>query len=161
MNVLAGSRALRELNGDREWELPTAMIDIVFLLLIFFMCVSKFRVVERRLDARMPHGIRERTTKKLEEGISLAVSGTGEALRAPLFEIAGWRTSDPNELARHLRRMAAVCRLSVVIDGRPNCPFRHVMTDFDCCARADLKVVEFKAPPGSVEGGAAQVPGRS
>jgi biopolymer transport protein ExbD len=30
------------------------MIDVVFLLLIFFMCASRFRSLERRLDAELP-----------------------------------------------------------------------------------------------------------
>lgn len=37
-----------------ERELPISMIDIVFLLLIFFMCCMQFKTVEQKLDAQLP-----------------------------------------------------------------------------------------------------------
>ena len=37
-----------------ERELPISTIDIVFLLLIFFMCSMQFRSVERKLDSELP-----------------------------------------------------------------------------------------------------------
>jgi biopolymer transport protein ExbD len=51
------SRAVKEMRGDYdewEFELPISMIDVVFLLLIFFLLASKFRSIERRLDADLP-----------------------------------------------------------------------------------------------------------
>jgi biopolymer transport protein ExbD len=45
----------RELRDEEyEFELPISMIDVVFLLLIFFMCAAKFRSVEKMLDADLP-----------------------------------------------------------------------------------------------------------
>ena len=36
----------------------TSLIDVVFLLLVFFMCATQFKQVERKLDAFLPdeHG---------------------------------------------------------------------------------------------------------
>lgn len=33
------------------------MIDVTFLLLIFFMCTLKFKVLERKLEAYLPEGV--------------------------------------------------------------------------------------------------------
>ena len=39
---------------DRDEQQLTSMIDVVFLLLIFFVCTLHFRVLEGRLDTRLP-----------------------------------------------------------------------------------------------------------
>jgi biopolymer transport protein ExbD len=131
------------------------MIDVVFLLLIFFMCASKFRVLERRLDAHLPRdkgpSSVTQPVKQLDE-ITLHVTGKGEALRVPEFRVVNWTSNNPNELAAYLKRMKEVGDMPVVIDGRPNCPFRHIMAALDCCARAGLTKVEFRPPP-AVDGG--------
>ncbi len=36
------------------FELPISMIDVVFLLLIFFIVATRFRTPEHRLDANLP-----------------------------------------------------------------------------------------------------------
>ena len=36
-----------------------AMIDVVFLLLIFFMCTTSFEAVDKDLDARIPRVSRD------------------------------------------------------------------------------------------------------
>ncbi|MHC4249935.1 MAG: ExbD/TolR family protein [Planctomycetota bacterium] len=46
--------AIKLRNEDPEIELPLSMIDVVFLLLIFFMCSMQFKSVEQKLDADLP-----------------------------------------------------------------------------------------------------------
>ena len=49
------SKLIKEvLDEEYEFELPVSMIDVVFLLLIFFMCASNFRTTEKKLDANLP-----------------------------------------------------------------------------------------------------------
>lgn len=150
------SKAMRELAEGRDWKLPTSMIDVVFLLLIFFMCASKFRVLEQRLDAFLPKdkGPRniQQTVKQLDE-VVIHVTAQGAGLEIPKFQIRGWITHNANELAGHLGQLKSVGDMPVVIDGRPLCPFKYVMMALDACARARLTKVEFRAPPAPGGGG--------
>ena len=154
MAGFGNSRILRELNEEQEWEIPTSMIDVVFLLLIFFMCASKFRTLEQRLDAYLPKdkGPQQTTTivKQLDE-ITIYVDGVpGYELLVPQFRIKNWKTNNPDELAGHLAQLGTVGDMPVVINGEQNCPFKHVMTALDACARAKLTKVEFRAPPADI-----------
>jgi biopolymer transport protein ExbD len=157
MAGLSRSKALKELNEEKDWELPTSMIDVVFLLLIFFLCASKFRQLERRLDAFLPKDkgpqAIQTTVRQLDEIVLHVTALESRDLQVPQFRIRNWSTHDPNELAGHLKRLQQVGDMPVVIDGRPLCPFRHVMTALDCCARAELTKVEFRPPPAKDGGG--------
>jgi biopolymer transport protein ExbD len=46
--------AIKLRNEDPDIELPLSMIDVTFLLLIFFMCSMQFKTVEQKLDANLP-----------------------------------------------------------------------------------------------------------
>jgi len=46
--------AVKMRNEDVSIELPLSMIDVTFLLLIFFMCSMQFKTVEQKLDANLP-----------------------------------------------------------------------------------------------------------
>ena len=146
------SRSVRELTGEKRWELPTSMIDVVFLLLIFFMCASKFRVLERRLDVFLPRGGPEKgdpPIRRKKEPVTIKVSAPGPSMRAPRFRIREWSTRDPNRLAGLLMQLARTGEYRIFIDGEANCPFRHVMSAVDACARARLQDVSFRPPPAA------------
>ncbi len=132
---------------DSEWQLPTSMIDVVFLLLIFFLCASKFRQLERRLDAFLPkdQGVKPKVIPVVPE-IPIRVSASGADLRTPRYQVERWVTHDANELAARLRRLPAG-DYRIVIDSRQNVPFYHVMSAVDACARANLHDVSFRPPP--------------
>jgi biopolymer transport protein ExbD len=145
---------------------PTALIDIIFLLLVFFMCASSFPLLERRLDALLPKdkGMRATVAKQLnnldETVIHVTAVGYGNGLRIPKFTIMGWTTSNPNELIAKLMQLQGVMAGTsqkasprVVIAGKPDCPFMHVMTALDACAHANLTNVEFRPPMAGLEAG--------
>ena len=150
------SKLLRKGGGEeQEWELPTSMIDVVFLLLIFFMCASRFRTVEKRLDAFLPNrGPGRETVSAPPEVMTIKVSNDSRHLKMARFRIAGWQTTDPNRLAAHLRQIRATGKFSVEIDGGQDCSFRHVMAALDACVRAKFTDVSFSAPalPGYKRG---------
>ena len=155
----SNSKVLKEMQEEEGWELPTSMIDVVFLLLIFFMCASKFRVLERRLDAFLPKdkgpSSMQRKVRQLDEIIIYvtAVAEEGKPTRTPEFKIRELTTNNPNRLYQYLLQFKELGDQSVVIDGRPLCPFRHVMAALDACARAKLTKVEFRPPPAQDGGG--------
>jgi biopolymer transport protein ExbD len=142
---------------DDDWDIPTSMIDVVFLLLIFFMCASKFRVLERRLDAFLPKdkgpSSMQTVVRQLDEIVVYVTALESHGLRVPEFRIRNLKMHDPNKLAQHLAQLKSIGDMPVVIDGRPLCPFRHVMSALDACARAGLTKVEFRPPPAQDGGG--------
>ena len=48
---------LREINDEKREMQMTPMIDVVFLLLIFFMCTLKFKTLEGKLAAYLPKDV--------------------------------------------------------------------------------------------------------
>ncbi len=88
--------------ASEEWELPTSMIDVVFLLLIFFMCASQFRTVEKSLDSLLPRnrGSEERIPKSIPvlfiAGEQDPVGESGEGVRrlAARYRQAGLRVTE-------------------------------------------------------------------
>ena len=82
--------ALKDL-AEEECELEmTSMIDVTFLLLIFFMCTLKFKTLEGKLAAYLPKDVGVNTSEaeeieKVEVLIKVANEGNkldarGEAL---------------------------------------------------------------------------------
>jgi biopolymer transport protein ExbD len=80
----------------------TPMIDVTFLLLIFFIVTLKFRVLEGRLDAALPKD-RGAASSKVDEiekvDILITVGNPGAMLPDPSTSTPNW----PNGRLRHLR----------------------------------------------------------
>ena len=62
---MAGKVVKDVIDEEYEFELPVSFVDVVFLLLIFFMCASTFRMTEKKLDANLPkdEGLMNRPVK--------------------------------------------------------------------------------------------------
>ena len=146
---------------DDEWEfeLPVSMIDIVFLLLIFFMCTARFRSDEHALASNLPRdGERDFKRVDVEPPTEIVVkifweSASGEVVPGPapgarvVMLVCGGRCADPNELARTLLSLGGRHRRTpVVIDARKRVPFAWVLGTVDACARAGVGNVRFRSP---------------
>jgi len=59
------SRALEEATEETKMEL-TPMIDVTFLLLIFFLCSIKFKILEGKLQTYLPKDVGVNTTPQQE-----------------------------------------------------------------------------------------------
>ena len=157
MATFGKSRILKELLEEYNWELPTSFIDVVFLLLLFFILTMKFHTLEQRLEAWLPkdkgpNPISQPITTRLDE-VVINVTATGRALEIPVFRIRDTTFGNTNELAARLAQLKQSGDMPVVINGRPNCPFQHIMRALDACAWAKLTKVEFRAPPAVGGGG--------
>jgi biopolymer transport protein ExbD len=152
MKRLFGHRKAKDDEG--AWDLPTSMIDVVFLLLIFFMCASKFRVLERRLDAFLPNvGHPPRKINPDVEPIPIKVSARPDARGLAEYRVRRWVSTDPNKLAALLTRLPRPAKYRAEIDAGQNCQFRHVMSAVDACARARITDISFLPPPVAAESG--------
>ncbi len=120
-------------SGDLEINM-TPMIDIVFLLIIFFLVSSHLARQEAQMDLPLP--IADSGTKADEiEGrrLTLNVKGDGEMI------LAGRRVTR-EELGR---RLAAALKdangeLEVRIRGNREVPYRHIAQIMLSCARSGI-----------------------
>ena len=95
----------------------TPMIDVTFLLLIFFMCTLRFRTLEGRLEATLPRDAGSRVTPeeprepvlvelRVVGGAPSTPTSPGAALRDPRreleYSVGPWRTRDLDALGERL-----------------------------------------------------------
>ena len=124
------SKQMRALAREECEMQMTPMIDVVFLLLIFFMCTLKFKTLEGKLSAYLPKdvGVNQMDAEPIEkvdilmlvknDGVKLRPDGTPytkddelkdrrfvyDDSRVVEYSIGPNRTRDIKELARRLRK---------------------------------------------------------
>jgi biopolymer transport protein ExbD len=135
---------------------------VVFLLLLFFMISSRFKSLEQRLEANLPKDkgfkqTQQQLISRLDE-IVIHVTTDARTLQTPIFKIKGTETHQVNELASLLGRIKSATANTkeippVVIAGKPDCPFKHIMSALDACGQVKLTNVEFRPPPAEGGGG--------
>ncbi len=138
------------------FELPISMIDVVFLLLIFFIIAAKFRTLEHRLDANLPKDEGQMAKQKeLEKPEEIRIKmDRGEGPNSLIIKANEYPVPTMKDLYPTLKRLqAGLGELPVVIDARQNVKFMHVIEALDTCARANIKEVKFQAPPVPGGGG--------
>ncbi len=110
----------------------TSMTDLVFLLLVFFLCATTFLDPERALRVELPSAqSAERRDAPFEE-LVINVSRDG------VFTLAG-RALDRAALGRELRAAGARdSRTPVTIRGDRLASHEHIVTVMDACGQAGL-----------------------
>jgi biopolymer transport protein ExbD len=145
-------------DDDWEFELPVSMIDVVFLLLVFFMCAARFRSPEMILKTQLPKdGPRKGPVRNFDVSEILIKIFWADTAGMPVpgptpggeVAIVAGRTrcEDLNDLARRLAVLAERHPdMPVVIDARKRVPFRYVLGAVDACKRACVGKVRLRAP---------------
>ncbi len=149
-----GKRFGKRRPQDRLETQFTSMIDVVFLLLIFFMCTLKFKILESKIATHLPvdRGAQQ-TFEKLEpvEPMRIALSMRGETCVCALNGSA--IGTMPEARDRLYQRLAAIRRASPESEAEiapdPTVSHGHVIGVLDECMRADVAEVRFAAalPP--------------
>jgi len=128
-----------------RFEVPMSMIDVVFLLLIFFMCVSSFRRPEQRLEATFLDGPGPPPPPVSRVIVRIRMDGDRAVITAQDYPC-----EDLNDLAAKLARLAGnLPELKVLVDGRADVPFRYVVGAMDACGRARVANVSLMSPVAS------------
>lgn len=170
-------RRPEELHVDKADLTP--MIDVVFNLLVFFMCATKLRTVEGAITAYLPKGlgllggaaqdvrINDVRVKLLWHDAQGRETQADDghvvvALGAHRFNAPGdleglraplhpvWR--DLHAKLVEIRSTTDVPDLPVIIDARPQVPTQHVVSALNEVIRAGLKDVRFAAPESDLGG---------
>ena len=134
----------------------TPMIDVIFLLLIFFVCTASFRPPERVLPTRLslPGAI------KSDQQLDPEVADLEEIVVEVLWRNIGgtgraqWQINDRDYTS--LADVGAVLLqvkelkndLPVILDVEPDVPMEDVIDVYDLCRKVGLERVQFAASVG-------------
>ncbi len=140
----------------------TSMIDVVFLLLIFFMCATKFKVPDYRIDASLPRdkGLRAVNVKPPKEIPEFRITvdpipGAPEGQLRATFRIGRNQMAPLNQLNQIVKQeywaikndaRYAGEKIPAVIDGQKEVDFEYVVLAINACIAAGVDEVNF-APP--------------
>ena len=130
----------------------TPMIDVIFLLLIFFVCTASFQPPEEVLPVQMPSSGAIAAEVEIPE-----VADLGEIVVKVLWrrvgdewharwEINGRRYENLAEVETVLRAIREVkADLPVILDVEPPVPMENVIDVHDVCLKVGLEQVQFAA----------------
>lgn len=121
-----------------------AMIDVVFLLLIFFLTTTSFIEWEYNLDSQLPQVGKAigGTPKEDFDNIRIRLTGAGDSVQ---ILVDSNPVSGFDELVTKLQARRAIADASVIIEGTTGVPFRYMVSAMDSCFVADLHKVAFSA----------------
>jgi biopolymer transport protein ExbD len=139
------------------------MIDIVFNLLIFFMCATKFKTAEGAIESYLPKNQGLATTSQPQDIDEVRVTVSWREGRATvrlganlLSQEGDWDVADPSlspvwgRLAAGLRDLkksdTGVEPFPVTLDIRPDVPHQYAVSALNEVIRVEIKEVRFAAP---------------
>jgi biopolymer transport protein ExbD len=112
----------------------TPLIDVVFLLLIFFLVATEFAEQERELRVLLPEASEAQPLTSKPRELFLNIDAQGR------YFVSG-RTLTPDELDAALK-MAWVNnpgRASVIIRADKRCPWQYVVAAINACLKANIR----------------------
>ena len=155
----------RKYEGDEEVKLSiTPLIDVTFLLLIFFMCAMKFKTLERKVAAFLPKDRGLAKTKiKLEEKAKITVelkrTKQEKVTRVKLLDsVIGVDGKGFDLLDKRIREIHASPgneELPGEIHAWAWVPHQHVVRTIDAFMKAGISDITFigAPPPGRAHSG--------
>lgn len=152
----------------------TSLIDIVFLLLIFFMCATHFKQTEQRLDAFLPADGQDRILPPppILERLSIFVKDDAVARQSKNPYVSALRQATYYPLSREAKPIADLNGLRGILervhDAQPGTgilivpfdefqakdqlvPFFNVVAVLDTCKAVGIDDVAFQAPGSTAE----------
>ncbi len=113
------------------------MIDVVFLLLCFFVASQLFAQWESEIDIQLPTARSATTPERLPGEVILNVRADGTV-------VVSGRTLDADELDRLLARLVEIFPgQPVILRADRSTPYQHVIAVIDACRRAEIWNIAF------------------
>ena len=119
-----------------------SMIDVVFLLLIFFMCTSNFSKLENDLPAQMPQAGQAETKEQVFEPVHVKLSHVNNAT---VIKCGDDMVGTIPGLVAKLKALRTIDNVPIIIEGSPTVPFGAMVAALDACYQADLRNVAFSS----------------
>jgi biopolymer transport protein ExbD len=120
----------------------TPMIDVVFQLLIFFMCATKFKTMEGRVDAFLPKDTGNAPGRQTDfNSILVKIDKEGG------LTVNGTECADHRAFYDQLMRLKAIIAdPKVILSPHLEVQHKFVMSALDVCRKSGLAEVAFRAP---------------
>lgn len=110
----------------------TSMIDVLFLLIIFFMVATKFDELERNIDVAVPEVSQAGEGASPPSPLVVVVQSDGRV------ELDGQCVTLDELTARLAAARTALGEPSVIIRGDAQCAFQHVAGALAACRQAGV-----------------------
>ncbi len=132
----------------------TPMIDVVFLLLIFFVWTASFQAVETLLPSQLAAQVGQgRNTDLQQEDFERIVVRIGATEVGVQWTVNGQPVSTVAELTQRLDQLASIrAALPVVIDPDPEIALGDVIEVYDCARQVGLVNIQFTTHSPTVTG---------
>ena len=130
--------------GIQKPELKmTSMIDVVFLLLIFFVMTANFTIDEGTLLATMPGNMGDHT---LEHPTMVELTSADDGMTYSM-RVDGVAVDGASELSAYMTRRVQMGQLApgdlVKIKPQGEVRWQHVLNVYNACVNAELEQVSF------------------
>jgi len=110
----------------------TSMIDVLFLLIIFFMVATRFDEMERYLEVAVPEVSQSGDSAPPPRPLVITVLVDGR------MELDGRMVTTNELIAKLAAARTSLGEPSVVIRGDANCAFQHVASALAACRQAGI-----------------------
>jgi biopolymer transport protein ExbD len=110
----------------------TSMIDVLFLLIIFFMVATKFDELERTIDVAVPEVAEAGSDSTPPRPVIVAVRSDGH------IELDGSAVTLDELSAQLAAKRTSSGEPPVVIRGDGQCAFQHIASALAACRRAGI-----------------------
>ncbi|BBM83673.1 ExbD/TolR family protein [Candidatus Uabimicrobium amorphum] len=141
---MAVSRSLENLANEQADMDMTPMIDVTFLLLIFFMCTLHFKVLEGILQAHLPkdQGMQNTSAERdPEEPITVKILQSSR--NVTVVWVGSEQFEGPRKYSRLFNKIRSIVQASpnsnppVVIDPDIDVPFQDIVSTLNACRKVD------------------------
>lgn len=117
----------------------TPMIDVVFQLLVFFMCISSMAAIEQVKDIKLPMADHSKTKDTRSPGEAVInVKENGEI-------IVDGVTYEPEGLTQLFKKTREKGSVTILVRGDKEALYGRIMKIMSACAEADIWEVSFAA----------------
>jgi biopolymer transport protein ExbD len=126
----------------------TSLIDVVFLLIVFFMTASKFTDPARDVDLKLPEVAQGDSLSVAPKARSVAIRADGR------IELDREQVTLEELKSRLAEAITAGPHPSVVILGDAGCPFQHVAAAMAACKQAGVTELSVSVQVAAAPSGA-------
>jgi len=113
----------------------TPMIDVVFLLIIFFMVATKFTELERNLEVDLPQVSSAESAEQPKEPRRVTVFADGR------LHLDGEPVERTSLVSLLVAARQTTPDVEVLLEGDANCPFQHIAAALAACQEAHISQI--------------------
>ncbi|MCA9062572.1 MAG: biopolymer transporter ExbD [Planctomycetaceae bacterium] len=130
----------------------TSMIDVVFLLIIFFMVGTRFTEIEQKLDIELPTATPMEAMSRQPDPLIVDVSRTGE------ISVNGALLTRDELKSQLVAAREVYPEQVVVIRGDGDATYQRMFDVMDTCRQAEIRHYSLAFQPNQDEQGRSPVP---